>query len=148
MLELTNLPNDIKHLIYVQVLSLRENKKVLSKSLKEDIESYPLIYTILDLYHSIFSQNFLDWLENDILGELNDNIALMDGFSEDFMNVFPGRSVEDIMFEIIDETHDNGYHQMITVKKYWRHLSPLKRYNLLKMNISRLESKNRQNFNY
>ena len=148
MLEVTNLPNDIKHLIYVQVLSLRENKKVLSKSLKEDIESYPLIYTILDLYHSIFSQNFLDWLENDILGELNDNIALMDGFSEDFMNVFPGRSVEDIMFEIIDETHDNGYHQMIIVKKYWRHLSPLKRYNLLKMNISRLESKNRQNFNY
>ena len=135
MESINNLPNDLQREIYNLTLSLRKPKQVLTAQLKNDIETYHLLNDLLTYYHVMFSDKmnscnyYLDWLENDILCELNDNIPMIMGFTEELMKAFPGLTPDQIMFEINDEKH-SVHGQLQVIKKYWKHLSPEKRRSL------------------
>ena len=132
---LTDLPFDIQREIYIRTLILRKPKCVLTDDLKNDIETYHLIYKIFDYYQILYSEKrnnanyYLDWLENDIMSELNDNIPMAVGFTDNFLKAFPGYTPEEIMMEIIEEKHCI-HQQLRIIKRYWRHLSYDKRIRL------------------
>jgi hypothetical protein len=138
MLCVKDLPEDIQHMIREQVVNMRKAKKVLTIELQKDIKSHHLIYELLEIYEYTFSNktenDYLNWLENDILGQLNDGIAMMDGLSDELLNVFPGKTMYEILMEIDYDRKHNPLLHMKTIKKYWRHLPPHKRFNLYNMN--------------
>lgn len=116
-------------------MKLRAPKKVLTDNLKEDIKTYHLIYKMFDCYQILYSEKrnnanyYLDWLENDIMSELNDNIPMAVGFTDNFLKAFPGYTPDEIMMEINEEKHCI-HQQLRIIKRYWRHLSYDKRIRL------------------
>lgn len=93
------LPYDLQRHIYDVVQNERKPKKILSTALKEDIESYHLLKSILKNYKSIFftdDKYYLDWVENAIINVLNDNTSLYENISVDLQNIFPTLTNEEI----------------------------------------------------
>jgi hypothetical protein len=84
------LPYDLQRHIYDVVQNERKPKKILSTALKEDIESYHLLKSILKNYKSIFftdDKYYLDWVENAIINVLNDHTSLSENISVDLQNI-------------------------------------------------------------
>lgn len=93
------LPYDLQRHIYDVVQNERKPKKILSTALKEDIESYHLLKSILKNYKRIFftdDKYYLDWVENAIINVLNDNTSLSENISVDLQNIFPTLTNEEI----------------------------------------------------
>lgn len=95
------LPYDLQKHIYDVIQSERKPKKILSTALKEDIESYHLLKSILKNYKSTFStfdegEYYLDWVENAIINVLNDHTSLSENISVDLQNIFPTLTNEQI----------------------------------------------------
>lgn len=126
------LPYCVQRSIYLRTLIMRQPRKVLTSALKNDIESFKLIYKIIGYYFYIFSDNsyssnyYLDWLENDILSEINDNVPMSARLSESMFRMFKGRTHDEIIMLIDDQNRSTCSHTKV-ILKYWKHMSYEKR---------------------
>jgi hypothetical protein len=124
------LPLDIRLYIFKLVGIERSPKQIICKLLKDDIISYSLKNNIISKYIRIYKQNYLYWLETDILFMINDNVPLMVGLQKDMLNLYENKDYDeicDILFNINDMTNTQRKKQ---ISFYWRKMSPIKRYKL------------------
>lgn len=129
-----DLPSDVQRYIYIRTLMLRQPKQVLTKALKDDIESHHLLGILMKYFKEMLSDidehhspnYYLGWLENELLDELNNHIPIMNGLTTSMANCFPGFTPDEIIFEL-EEERNSVYGHIIMIKKYWKHLAPCKR---------------------
>lgn len=116
-----NLPYDLQEYIYQHVLNERKPKQVLTQELKNDIETYNLLQTIKENYKQIFSEYYLDWIENALLNVLNDNEGFLYHMNPCFQQMFPNLTNEEIMIKLFEKSH---------LEKLWIATPPIKRIHL------------------
>lgn len=93
--------------------------------LSEVFEKYSCKFN-QDIKHRDF---YLYWLENDILLELNDNIAVMNGIQPNLRKAFSNHSV----VQIIEELHSNKNENQIksNIERLWDFLPDTGKTNIL-----------------
>lgn len=115
---INNLPYDLQEYIYQHVLNERKPKQVLTQELKDDIETYHLLHTIKENYKKIFSDYYLDWMENALINVLNDNQGFLYQINPSFQQIFPNLTNEEIIIQLLEENN---------IIKLWIATPPLKR---------------------
>lgn len=118
---ITNLPYDVQEYIYQHVLNERKPKQVLTQELKDDIETYHLLHTIKENYKQIFSDYYLDWIENALINVLNDNEGFLSHISPCLQQIFPNLTNEQIIVRLLGNNH---------LEKLWIATPPIKRIHL------------------
>lgn len=124
---INNLPEDLHEYIYEKVLEVRKPKTVLTRDLKDDIESYFLFDHIVHNYKIMFNgMHHMDWVENAIINVMNDHQTIRIGglymnVNQDVRNAFPNLNDEEIVKTLMEESH---------VMRLWRHMPPKKRIDL------------------
>ena len=94
--EYSDLPIDVLNIIYTHLCK----SKAISCALKNDIILSHKIYEIIDIYKIVFSLEedncdyYENWLENDLICILNDNIPTLSGISTNLLKRYPKMSVE------------------------------------------------------
>ena len=124
------LPSELQQSIYQRTMELREPIKVLEPIQKLDIHTHSRFSDIIQhLKTHPSAHSYLNWFENSLLFELNDGRSLFQGFSPTMYKAFKGLDDDGIVFAIENE-HSSIESQVRTLKHYWKHLSPGKRYKL------------------
>ena len=124
---INNLPIDLQEYIYKKVLEEIKPKKVLTKALKEDIESYFLFDHIVHNYKIMFNGIYhIDWVENAIINVMNDHQTIGIGgiyvqVHQDIKSAFPNLNDEEIAETLMEKSH---------IMRLWRHMPPKKRVDL------------------
>lgn len=127
---INDLPVDLQEYIYKKVLEERKPKKILTKELKEDIESYFLFDHIAHNYKIMFNGKYhMDWVENAIINVMNDHQTMIitgiggiyTNVHQDIKNAFPNFNDEEIAQTLMEESH---------IMRLWRHMPPKKRVDL------------------
>ena len=124
---INDLPKDLQGYLYEKVLEVRKPKKVLSRGLKDDIESYCLFDHVVHNYKIMFNNNHhMDWVENAIINLMNDHQGIGIGgiytnIHQDLRNAFPHLNDEEIAETLLEESH---------IMRLWRHMPPKKRIDL------------------
>jgi hypothetical protein len=121
------LPNDIiLHNVYDKLCRI----KIINKEMKDAIinDHYRFKKILLMYYNntSNFSRNkknddyFLIWLENDLVGILNDDYSLCDGLTENLKKEWPTLTKDYLLDGDIDHIHEKVY-------ELWKNMTPYKR---------------------
>jgi hypothetical protein len=137
---MNTLPIELQRKIHSYIVTLRSPKRVLSSKLTYDIQSYVYLKDLTHIYQDCYTDDsndinfYQNWLENDILIELNDNIAIIDEIRPGLQVLFPNATHMEI-FDEVSKHIDNMHDQYILIKRYWKHLSPMKRLNLYHINM-------------
>ena len=124
---INDLPVDLQEYIYKKVLEERKPKKILTKELKDDIESHFLFDHIVHNYKIMFNGMYhMDWVENAIINVMNDHQTIGIGgiyvhVHQDIKNAFPNLNDEEIAETLMEESH---------IMRLWRHMPPKKRVDL------------------
>jgi hypothetical protein len=125
------LPQHLQEMIYQKTMELREPRTVLEPLQKLDIHTYSKFNDIIDhlMKQSYNKCYYLNWFENSLLYELNDNRSLFEGFSPSMYRAFKGQNDDEIISSIENE-HYSQQSQIKTLKHYWKHLTPGRRHRL------------------
>ena len=92
----SDLPIDVLNIIYTFLCKSKE----ISFDLKKEIVLYHKLYEIIDIYKTVFSLDeedgdyYKNWLENDLICMLNDNIPTLSGISTNLLERYPKICVE------------------------------------------------------
>lgn len=94
-----------------------------------------MLSSTLHKYYNKYNKNikdkdfYLHWLENDILLELNDNIAMMNGIQPNLQRAFPNKSC----FQIVDQLDSNKTETEIksSIERLWDFLPDKGKSNIL-----------------
>ena len=122
------LPPDILDCIHAFVLELRKPRKI-EKHLLNDIVSFHSIHDLKANYLRVYGSDdneYLYWLENNLLFYLNGMESLAGGLSAEFMNVFPNKSEDQILEYVFMNTTSKRCLEK-DILKYWCYLSPIRR---------------------
>lgn len=131
------LPIEIQRAIEEMVYEQRKPKRVLTDVLKNDITTYAYLSDVLYLYAMWTDKTnhnheaHLEFMENDMLLLLNDGVAICNAIRPDLQRVFPSMSHMSVILRIAADANDHPNH-LALIKKYWRFLSPVKRFTLRK----------------
>ena len=118
------LPTEIQNIIYNQVVKIREPKVRLSPLQTLDIQTVTKFSEIIQqINESSLPHNHLNWFENSLLFELNDQKSLYEGFSDGMYKAFNTKNDNEIISQIENE-HNREESQIRTMKHYWKHLRP------------------------
>lgn len=122
---IVDLPRDLQALIYEYVIQLRKPRPVLSDELRQDIETYGLLSDVKVHYQFAFGSDYMDWVENALINELNDNMGLLYGVSDDIRSAYPRSTDQEIVGQFMDQSLPNQ------VPRLWKVMSATKRKRVL-----------------
>jgi hypothetical protein len=110
------------------VIQLRKPLKV-NKVLLKDIISFHSIHELKSKYLNSFGEEdneYLYWLENNLLFYMNGMEPLADGLNEEFIRIFPNKSLDQILeYVVMNKFTKKSLERDII--RYWCHLTPERR---------------------
>ena len=126
------LPQDIINYIHDMVIELRKPRKI-DRNLLDDIVSFHLIHNLKANYLNTYGSDdneYLYWIENNLLFYLNGMESLSDELSFEFAFVFPNKTEEQILEYLLMNTMSKKCLEK-DIFKYWCYLSPDRRAHFL-----------------
>ena len=110
------------------MIELRKPRKI-NEILLEDIISFHSIYELKSKYLNSFGDEdneYLYWLENNLLFYMNGMQPIVDGLNEEFLMIFPSKSVEQILEYVVMNRFTKKSLER-DILRYWCHLTPERR---------------------